>query len=44
MAQEETRLGNPALEAKVKVSQDAGLVKVLAWSKEVNERIEDMVL
>lgn len=40
---EETRLGNPALEAKVKMSQDVGLAKVLAWSKEVNQRIRDMV-
>jgi len=40
---EETKLGNPTLEAKVKVTGDADLVKLLAWSKEVNQRIADMV-
>ena len=40
---EETRLGNPALEAKVKATNDAALAKVLAWSKEVNQRVEDLV-
>ncbi len=40
---EETKLGNPALEAKVNATNDPALAKVLAWSKEVNARIEDMV-
>ena len=34
---EETRLGNPALEAKVKATNDVVLARVLAWSKEVNQ-------
>jgi phosphoglycolate phosphatase-like HAD superfamily hydrolase len=41
--EEETKLSNPALEAKVRLTGDAGLAKALAWSKEVNERIEDLV-
>lgn len=40
---EETRLGNPALEAKVRATNDAVLAKVLAWSREVNQRVADMV-
>lgn len=40
---EETKLGNPALEAKVKSSNSKELEMVLTWSKEVNKRIEDMV-
>ncbi len=40
---EETRLGNPALEVKIRVTGDASLAKVLAWSQEVNQRIEDLV-
>ena len=40
---EESKLGNPALVAKVNASGDESLKKVLAWSKEVNVRIEDMV-
>jgi phosphoglycolate phosphatase-like HAD superfamily hydrolase len=40
---EETKLGNPALEAKVKATNDPALAKVLAWSKEVNKRVEDLV-
>ena len=40
---EETKLGNPALAAKVKASHDPALARVLAWSKEANERIEDLV-
>jgi len=40
---EESRLGNPALEAKVRQTNDAGLAKALAWSREVNERVEDLV-
>lgn len=39
----ETKLGNPALEAKVKETGDSELASVLAWSKEVNARVEDMV-
>ncbi len=40
---EESKLGNPALDAKVKASGDEELTKLLAWSKEVNARIADMV-
>ena len=40
---EETRLGNPALEARVRATNDAALARVLAWSREVNQRVEDMV-
>jgi beta-phosphoglucomutase-like phosphatase (HAD superfamily) len=40
---DETCLGNPALEAKVKATNDAVLARVLAWSKEVNQRVADMV-
>ncbi len=40
---EETKLGNPALEAKVQATNDAALTKILAWSKEVNQRIADLV-
>ena len=40
---EETRLGNPALETKVKATNDAVLARVLAWSKEVNQCVADMV-
>ena len=40
---EESRLGNPALSVKVKASQDPELKKVLAWSLETNQRIEEMV-
>ena len=36
----ETRLGNPALEARVMATNDAALAKVLAWSKEVNRLVE----
>jgi phosphoglycolate phosphatase-like HAD superfamily hydrolase len=39
----ESKLGNPALEAKVAASGDKVLQKCLAWSLEVNERIADMV-
>lgn len=41
--EEESKLGNPALEIKVEETGDAELAAVLAWSKEVNERIADMV-
>ncbi len=40
---EETKLGNPTLEAKVKSSGDKDLEMLLGWTKEVNKRIEDMV-
>lgn len=40
---EETKLGNPALEAKVKSSGDRELEILLAWSREVNSRVADMV-
>ena len=40
---EESKLGNPALEAKVKATNDPALSKILVWSKEVNVRIEDLV-
>ncbi len=40
---EETKLGNPTLEAKVKSSGDKELEMLFAWSKEVNVRIADMV-
>jgi phosphoglycolate phosphatase-like HAD superfamily hydrolase len=41
--QEESKLGNPALEARVRLTNDAGLAKALAWSREVNARVEDLV-
>jgi phosphoglycolate phosphatase-like HAD superfamily hydrolase len=40
---EETKLGNPALEAKVKATGDPELKRVLDWSLAVNKTIEDMV-
>ncbi len=40
---EETKLGNPALEAKVAESNDPDLVHCLAWSKAVNETVDKMV-
>jgi phosphoglycolate phosphatase-like HAD superfamily hydrolase len=40
---EETRLGNPALEARVKATNDGVLARVMAWSQEVNQRVADMV-
>jgi phosphoglycolate phosphatase-like HAD superfamily hydrolase len=40
---EETKLGNPALEAKVATVDDADLQKALAWSLKVNEDIANMV-
>jgi phosphoglycolate phosphatase-like HAD superfamily hydrolase len=39
----ETKLGNPALEAKVKETGDKALTECLAWSKAVNAWIDDMV-
>jgi phosphoglycolate phosphatase-like HAD superfamily hydrolase len=40
---EETKLGNPALEAKVKATGDKALTECLAWSKAVNKSVDDMV-
>lgn len=40
---EETKLGIPALTAKVEASGDESLAKVLAWAREVDARIADMV-
>lgn len=40
---EETKLGNPALEAKVAATGDQELAAVLKWSHEVNAAIADMV-
>ena len=39
----ETRLGNPALEASVKDTNDPALALCLAWSKGVNKAIDDLV-
>jgi len=41
--QEETRLGNPTLEAKVAATGDAELAQVLQWSLEVNRTIGELV-
>jgi phosphoglycolate phosphatase-like HAD superfamily hydrolase len=40
---QETKLGNPALEAKVKATGDEALTLALKWSKAVNETIAGMV-
>src|SRR5690606_14178963 len=40
---EETKLGNPALEAAVNASGDADLKQALAWSKAVNESVAQVV-
>lgn len=40
---EETKLGNPALDARVQATGDPSLTQALAWSREVNARVEDMV-
>ncbi|MFO0883843.1 MAG: HAD hydrolase-like protein [Pirellulales bacterium] len=40
---EETKLGNPALEAKVAATKDPVLTQLLTWSKAVNKAIADMV-
>jgi len=40
---EETRLGNPALEEKVKSSGDPDLKRALEWSVAVNEAVANMV-
>ncbi|MGC4006473.1 MAG: HAD family hydrolase [Pirellulales bacterium] len=39
----ETRLGNPALQAKVDAGSDHGLRRALDWSLDVNRAIDDMV-
>jgi len=41
--QAETRLGNPALEAKVAETGDPVLAKALAWSRAVNESVARIV-
>jgi len=41
--EEETKLGNPALEAKVAACDDADLKHALAWSQAVNDTIAEMV-
>ena len=40
---QETRLGNPALEAKVSETNDPVLTKALTWSKAVNETVGNVV-
>jgi phosphoglycolate phosphatase-like HAD superfamily hydrolase len=40
---EETRLGNPALEARAKATGEPDLVRALAWSKAVNETVARFV-
>ena len=41
--EEETKLGNPALQRKVAESDDADLCHALAWSEAVNESVAQMV-
>jgi len=41
--EQETRLGNPALEAKVAETKDPVLTQALAWSKAVNEAVGQIV-
>ncbi len=41
--QEESRLGNPALEAYCKSHDDTEMHQALAWSKAVNRSVEEMV-
>ncbi len=41
--EEETRLGNPALEAKVAETSDPVLTRALTWSKAVNETVGRVV-
>lgn len=41
--EEETKLGNPALEAKVSETKDPLLMKTLKWSKAVNEAVAKLV-
>ena len=40
---EETKLGNPTLEAKIAASSDPDLINALAWSIDVNKTIAGMV-
>lgn len=40
---DETKLANPALQAKVEATKDPALAQALAWSKAVNESIAAMV-
>jgi phosphoglycolate phosphatase-like HAD superfamily hydrolase len=40
---EETRLGNPALEARAKATGEPDLVQALAWSRAVNEAVARFV-
>jgi phosphoglycolate phosphatase-like HAD superfamily hydrolase len=40
---DETRLGNPALEARVQQTGDAHLARCLAWSQEVNRAVDAIV-
>jgi phosphoglycolate phosphatase-like HAD superfamily hydrolase len=40
----ETKLANPALEVAVKSTGDPDLTRALAWSKDVNQRIGQMVM
>jgi phosphoglycolate phosphatase-like HAD superfamily hydrolase len=39
----ESKLGNPALEAEVRKSNDPDLTKALAWSKDVNQTVNEVV-
>ena len=41
--EEETKLGNPALEEAVKKTNDPVLARTLKWSKDVNETVEKIV-
>lgn len=41
--EEETKLGNSTLEAKVRATGDRELAALLEWSRDVNARIADMV-
>jgi len=41
--QQETRLGNPALEAKVRQTKDPVLARALKWSEAVNETVAKFV-
>lgn len=41
--QAETRLGNPALEARVRETNDPALAQCLVWSQAVNQAIDEMV-
>lgn len=41
--EEETKLGNPALQAKVEKDSDEVLLQALKWSKAVNQTVAEMV-